>query len=75
MIESLALIGVVWLIGFGVTCKVMSNLGGKNPNTIGDSFSGSWAIDLTLMILWPMFACVGIGFWIGELVWPTEIEV
>jgi hypothetical protein len=47
------LVAVLWLAGFFATAGAISSLGERNPDTIGDSFSGDDTVDLLFCLIWP----------------------
>lgn len=65
MIYIIAFAG--WLMGAVFTSAAIGELGTRNANTIGDSFSGDDALDMWLIVLWPMFWPCYIAHRIGRL--------
>lgn len=44
----------VWMLGFFASVGAMARIGERNPETIGESFTGDDLLDLIVAALWPV---------------------
>lgn len=54
-----------WVLGATATLGAISSMGMRNPNTIGDCFSGDYQLDLIIGIIWPVFWPCFVAHWLA----------
>jgi hypothetical protein len=58
----------LWLFGAFFTGSAISTLGERNPYTLGDSYTGSSALDFWICVMWPLFWIAFAGMYSARVV-------
>ena len=59
---------LVWLAGVFVSAGVTSRLGERNPETIGDCFTGDYTLDFLVVLIWPILWPCYVAYRLGRVI-------